>query len=443
MAPFGNTARIAFILKGYPRLSETFILNEILLLEALGFQLHIVAMRNPGESKTHTAVERVNAAVTYIPDYFWPHAFAFLSSLIRCFVRKPRVVWAAFRFAAWQSVRHLEAQTIKRFMQAVYWVERCYPQTEIHYLHAHFSNDPTTLAFFASWLTGLPYSFSAHAKDMYVQDRTLLKLKIVRARFVVTCTGFNKTFLEQLAPPAVPIYCCYHGINLEFYTPRKKVTPNPIPQILSIGRLVPKKGFLTLIRALQRVRQSGIAFHCTIIGSGPQKAAMLQLIAELDLQDQVNVRPEMSQQELFEYYQSADLFALACEVQSDGDRDGIPNVIVEAMAMGVPVVSTRISGIPECVEDGVTGILVPEKNVEALAAAIETILGNPDLGAHYGEAARQKIAASFDAKKNVHKIARALHAAMLPGNGKVSTNPIPLQSNGHISAARAIDTDRN
>ncbi len=416
-----NNKTIAFILKGYPRLSETFILNEILLLEQLGFKLHIFAMRNPGESKIHDGVRRVRAKVTYIPDDFWAHFFAFMTSNIRLFVKKPTTFWPAFRFAFWRSISRWDASTIKRFAQAAYFVDRGLPGTGIVHLHSHFSHDPTTMTYFASKLTGLKYSFSAHAKDIYAQDPSFLKIKIDQARFVVTCTGFNKTHLQQLAPANVPVHRCYHGINLDFYSPSPNKARQSLPQILSIGRLVPKKGFPVLIQALNLLKQNGIDFRCTIVGSGPLKNELSALIATLGLAEEIDLRTEMSQDELFKYYQSANVFALASQVLEDGDRDGIPNVIVEAMAMKIPIVATRISGIPECVDHDVNGLLVEQKNPAAFAKALEKLLVNTELAAQFGAAARKKVETLFDASQNIKLIGDALSGVL---NGKYSSSPV-------------------
>lgn len=408
-----NAGVIGFILKGYPRLSETFILNEIFLLEQMGFNLHILAMRNPGESKVHERVGQIRARVTYIPDYFWRFFSAVMRANIRLWQKRPRVYRRALGYALRHSLRHRDSSTLKRFAQAAYLVENALPGSGIRYFHSHFSNDPTTVAFFASWLTGIPYSFSAHAKDIYLQPEDLLYRKVTAAQFVVTCTEYNKNYLDvKFGELNVPFFCCYHGVDPEMYAFREKAVVNGCPNILSVGRLVPKKGFPALIEALYLLRQKGYNFRCVIVGNGPLKESLQKQIADLQLGDRVQLAPEMSQKELVEYYREADVFALACEVQEDGDRDGIPNVIVEAMALGVPVVSTRISGIPECVEDGVTGILVPQKNPAALAEALASLFDQPARARKLARAARQKVEREFDSRKNVEEIAAALlHAS--------------------------------
>ncbi len=411
---------IGFILKGYPRLSETFILNEILLLERLGFKLHIIAMRNPGETTVHDSVKQVRACVTYIPDYFWPFFFAFIKANVKLWWRKPGVYWRAFRFALFRSLRQFSSSTIKRFAQAAYLVEnhlyarpgsRFEPITIAH-LYAHFSHGPTTVAYFASQLTGIDYSFSAHAKDIYLQEHDFLSLKVDAARFVVTCTEFNKKYLQEVSGNATSVFRCYHGLNIDAFTVPLRKRASTSANIISVGRFVPKKGFPILIQALHRLRQEGLSFHCDIVGSGPMKDELLQQIKALGLSDSIKLVAPMPQNELLEYYRRADLFALACEVQEDGDRDGIPNVLVEAMAMGIPAVSTAISGIPELVENGVNGFLVPEKNPAALAEAIGKLLRRPELAERIGLAGRARVEEEFDALRNVEKIGMLLRGAM-------------------------------
>jgi glycosyltransferase involved in cell wall biosynthesis len=272
------------------------------------------------------------------------------------------------------------------------------------------------VAYFAGWLTGMSYSFSAHAKDIYLQENDFLREKIRRAQFVVTCTEYNRAHLARVGGEDARVFRVYHGNNLELFNPERSAKiNNDLPIILSVGRFGPKKGFPVLVQALQQLRQAGLHFRCYIIGGGPLKNDLEKSVAVAGLRDCVSLLPQMSQTELLSYYQQADIFALACEVQNDGDRDGIPNVLVEAMAMGIPVVSTAISGIPELVENGVSGLLVPEKKSAALAEAIKTLLLHPEMARRLGSAGRAKVERDFDAPRNVEKIGELLRGALLRG----------------------------
>jgi len=445
----GNSSErvISVILKGYPRLSETFITNEILLLEKLGLKLHIFALRNPGEAKVHDSVRRVRAQVTYIPDYFWPYFTSFIKANIKLWWKRPRVYWQAFRYAALRSLRRRSSSTIKRFAQAAYLVQNClvlsHAQTNgrVHdcrrnghskkrpfdgrivtaHFYAHFSHGPTTVAYFASWLTGISYSFSAHAKDIYLQEHEFLQRKIDQASFVVTCTEYNRRYLQSIAPSNGSVFRSYHGIDPDFFSLPVKSNHNERPRILSVGRFVPKKGFPVLIKALLLLRDRGHEFHCHMIGGGPMKSALQEQIVALGLDDCVELLAALDQRELFEYFRFADLFALACQVEDDGDRDGIPNVIVEAMAMEIPVVSTNISGIPECVDHGVNGFLVPPRDPAALAEAMASLLSQPETARAFGKAGRMKVESEFDAKRNVNRIAAALRQAVEGTTHQITT----------------------
>lgn len=403
---------IGVILKGYPRLSETFILNEIYLLEQLGLPLHIFAMRKPSDPKVHRRVSEIKAPVTYIPDYFWRHFFAFIISNFAMFFSGPQVYLQSFWFAISYSIRHRDSATLKRFSQAAYLVHRGLPGNNIGFLYAHFANDPTTMTYFASRLAGLSYSISAHAKDIYLHEPSFLQKKISNACFLTTCTGFNATYIKEMFADNLRVLRTYHGIDLDMYQVRKKTTVDALPHILSIGRFVPKKGFPVMIKALQLLREQGFEFRCSIIGDGPMKQEMDELIARYGLTESVRLLPPMSQTELFTYYHSADIFALACEVQKDGDRDGIPNVIVESMALEIPVVATRVSGIPECVDHEGSGLLVPEKDPRKFADALARLLVSPALRHSYGKAGRKIVESEFDARGNIRQIADALQAAM-------------------------------
>jgi glycosyltransferase involved in cell wall biosynthesis len=405
---------IGIVLKGYPRLSETFIVNEIRLLEELGYDLHIFALRDPGEDKVHDSVLKVKAKVTYIPDYFWKSFFAIVGANLRRWRQQPGVYWKWFCFALFRSIRQLSSSTIKRFAQAAYLVERGLPGAYIAHFHAHFSHGPTTVAYFASLLSGINYSFSAHAKDIYLQENNFLREKIQRAQFVVTCTEFNRQHLLRVAGYEAPVFRSYHGIDTELFKPvTERAGKHGVPVILSVGRFVPKKGFPVLLHALHKLRQEGLPFRAYLIGGGELRPKLESLVKALGLRDCVELKGQMSQSELHAYYREADVFALACEVQADGDRDGIPNVLVEAMAMAIPVVSTSISGIPELVQNGVNGLLVEEKNRAALAEAIAKLLNDPQMARRLGAAGRAMVEYEFDSRRNVERIGELLWGALV------------------------------
>jgi glycosyltransferase involved in cell wall biosynthesis len=409
---------LGIVLKGFPRLSETFVTREIRMLEDSGLELHLFAIRDPGEPPVNDEARRVRAHVTYLPDRFTWMWHVLLSAQIAARRARPAAYDRALKLALARTLRERSFATLKRFLQAGWLVARGLPATGVVHLHAHFAHDPTSVAFFAARLSGLPFSFSAHAKDIYAQDPAWLATKILEARLVVTCTGHNRARLEALAPPNARVLLAYHGIHAERFARVPKgeagptTNPSRVPELLSVGRLVPKKGFVVLLEALARLAQRGIAFHATLIGDGPLRERLLARIQGLGLEGRVTLIASMPQSELIARFRAADLFALACEVQPDGDRDGIPNVIFEAMAMELPVVATRVSGIPECIEDGHSGVLVPEKDPAALAEAIAELLADPSRAREIGRAARLRVASAFDAAPHLAIIERALRAAV-------------------------------
>lgn len=443
---------IGYILKGYPRLSETFITNEILLLEQLGFKLHIFALRNPNESKVHDSVQKIQAPVTYISDYPWQFFRSFLKANLQLLRQKPKIYWQAFCWAVLQSIRQRDSATFKRFVQAAYLVQNHLGQTDSHpvrlnHLHAHFANDPTTVAYFVSWLTGVSFSFTGHAKDIYTQDVAMLQTKLASAQFVATCTGFNHEHLQGIAKTETPIHRIYHGTDLEQFEANGRFARTKMPSadnsdalpiILSVGRLVEKKGFPVLLHALKKLVDRGQKFVCFIVGTGPQEAALHHLIEELGLQQYVDLRGKMTQTELVNYYHQATVVALACQVEENGDRDGIPNVLVEAMATGTPVVSTSISGIPELIKHEETGLLVPPENPEALADSLQRLIEDRKLALSLTANAKEHVKHYFDMQMNAKQLGKLFERVLSnsqrkPGKRKPRLPLVPSKSSKQAS----------
>lgn len=430
----GNSPRgagkVAYILKGFPRLSEVFIANEIFLLEQIGARLEIFVVKPSQESRQHPVVGRISAPRHYLPRvgslseqgffrWFLKNTPQFLPAHRRLFCRRPagylktfaRVVRMCFQYRSrrWSGPKML---FYKEFLQAGYIAARILEAGDIDHLHAHFCHGATTIAMMVGWLASLPYSFTAHAKDLYLKSlnpKTLLREKIRRARFVVTCTAANKICLEEQGG-GTPVHVIRHGLDPAQFTPPAEGRPSgKTPVILSVGRCVKKKGFPYLVEACHLLRQRGYRFKCLIVGEAGEDSANIRgLIRHLNMDDTVVLHDALTQEELSRLYQEASIFALPCQVLENGDRDGIPNVLAEAMAAEVPVVSTPISGIPELVQDGVDGLLVPQRDAVALAAALERLLSDPALRSRLGRAGRQKIIRVFDSHKTTIALGRLL-----------------------------------
>jgi len=423
---------IGYILKSYPRMSETFIANEIYLLEQLGLKLRLFSILELTDPQRHAVVDATRAPIHYLPQltplsetpfHSWlrRNAPKFFSSHWRLLKARPGsyalTLLTALRLAFKHrpgSWRRPETGFVKEFLQAGYIAQQVLATGSIGHLHAHFCHTATTVAMFTSKLCGLPFSFTAHAKDIYVRALNpgdLLQTKLRRAKFVVTCTEANRTHLAALGVTDTPIYTSYHGLNTRQFVPRAAAVEEPPPPVLlTVGRLVEKKGFTFLIEACRLLKDRGYRFQCQIVGgAGPCARHVASLIRDLGLEDTVVMRPAVTQEELRQVYQQATLFTLPCQIAENNDRDGIPNVLVEAMAMGLPVVSTDISGIPELIEHGVSGLLAPQKDARALAEAIAELLDAPALRQRLGSAAREKVCRLFDGESNI----LALHRLFL------------------------------
>jgi glycosyltransferase involved in cell wall biosynthesis len=411
------------ILKGYPRISETFISNEILLLEEQGMSLHILSMRQPREAFSHNSVGRIRAGVDYLPETLLTSLPFLLPQNMLLAAKQPRCYATALRMAFRRFLRTRKSATLKHLFQAGYLVNKLLPNSGITHFHAHFAHSPTSVAFFASLLSGIPFSFTAHAKDIYTTDPAQLREKMAHASFVVTCTEYNRRYLSQLLGAAAPaIFRIYHGIDIGLFSSHQAGVPSLPPyRILTISRITAKKGLATVFKALGILRDRGIRFHHTLIGDGEDRDSLKKLVQDLGLESLSRWMGTMPHDEVIRQYQKADIFVLGCEIAANGDRDGVPNVCVESMAMGVPVVATRVSGIPELIENGKTGLLVEPGNPEALADAMIKALTDDDLRQKIVAAARDRVNRDFNNRNLIGDLA-GLYVSALQQNSDKQKN---------------------
>lgn len=393
-----TAVKVAYLLKTYPRLSETFILNEILGLEELGAQLHILSLRRPDDNSFHPAVEDVAAEVTYSLELTGMKSILNWIVLVKLHLllvlRRP----TSYIRTVSGYLRQPGRRRLKEVIHAGYFAH-ILRESGCSHIHAHFANAPTTVAELIHGFTNLPYSFTAHAKDIYHSTPNELDRKIKNATFVLTCTDYNRRYLTALSTSSTEISCVYHGIDLGLFDghklPAKTDTVGTIPLILSIGRFCEKKGFTYLIRACRILKEHGLEYRCVIVGYGPMLEELKMLIVQLSLEDRVSLVGKMTHDRVVEMYRNADIFTLPCLITDDGDRDGIPNVLIEAMAQRLPVVSTDVSGISELVETMKNGLLVKEKNSEELAEALELLLHEPMLRKQMGDRGREQVIRNF------------------------------------------------
>ena len=408
---------VAVVVKGYPRLSETFIAQEILALERRGLQIVIVSLRRPTDRFTHPIHAEIRSPVHYLPEYLH---------------EAPRRV-----LGAWKEVRRLSGYTrarrmwladlardrtrnrVRRFGQALVLAAEL---GRVGSIHAHFLHTPASVARYASAMLGIGWSFSAHAKDVWTTPDWEKREKLADARFGVTCTRANLEHLAALAPSPDVVALVYHGLDRGRFPARVSERPrrdgsdpsSPV-RILTVGRLVEKKGFDDLLAALASVSPT-LAWTLDVVGGGALDARLRQQAAALGIGERVRWHGSLPHDRVVERFAAADLFALASRVSADGDRDGLPNVLMEAQLLGAACIATRVSGTPELIEHEDNGLLVPPRDTAALAAALERAIVDPALRSRLADAGRRVVTTRFSFEDGVARIAARLTAP---------TGPIP------------------
>jgi len=401
---------VGYVVKSWPRLSETFILNEVLGLERQGVSIRIFSVRDADPGPVHSHVALVQAQVTYLSltSHWKPALFANIRSLRR----EPRRYVQTLLAAVGKTLRHprLAARTrlapLRHFLKAGYLADVVVRES-CALLHAHFASSPGLVALFTSRLTGVPYTLSAHAKDIYTSDPGDLRPKLREARAVITCTEYNRRHLQAHYGLQCEgkLHCVYHGVDLsQFPFFRSHASEQGAPLVLSVARLVEKKGLEDLIAAAALLRRRGRRFMVEIIGEGPLRSTLQAQVRAFGLEGVIALAGARSQEAVCLAYRRASVFALPCKVAGNGDRDGIPNVLLEAVASGVPVVSTPVSGIPELIESGRQGLLVEPAQPVMLADALERILSSPELSSRLAGAARARLEAHFSLDRSAARL---------------------------------------
>ncbi len=377
-----QATRVVVLVKRFPRLSETFILNEFLELRRHGLPVELFAIMDPGERSSQPDALALVPKVTYLQR---GPLRAELPAMARTARRFP---WGTLRAAGWTLTRHSLAAA-RNLLHALVLLDRLADGPTAH-LHAHFLHSPAALALIAHKVSGQPYSLTGHAKDIYTSLPENLRLRCAPARFVTTCTAANREYLTtEVGVEPRQVHVCRHGVDLgKFTLPERAPRPG---RIVSVGRLVPKKGFDVLIGACGELHRRGIAFELHIMGGGELHAELTDLAARHGIGDQVWLLGSRPQGDVIEQLAAAEIFALSPVVLPNGDRDGIPNVVLEAMAAGLPVVATAVSGIPEVITDSETGRLVPPRRADLLADALAELLADPATRDRLGAAGQRYV----------------------------------------------------
>lgn len=395
-----NPVRVAYLLKKFPRLSETFILNELLGQERLGRALRIFSRRSPDDEPRHPELARLKAEVELVSaDNMapWIELFGPLPEHHRLLERFGKLVREMSEF------QHPRMPAL--FAEALVLLRRA-RELGVEHVHVHFATDSAITAMLLHELGGPGYSVTAHAKDIYrsTVDPRLLSRIVARSRFVVTVCDANVRWLNGvLSAEARPLVRrLYNGIDLETFAPRP--VQRDEHHVLCVARLVEKKGFLVLVEALELLRRRGIAFQATFVGDGEDRAKIAARITELDLGDRIRMTGAQDQEQVRGWMARATVQCLPCIVGEDGNRDALPTTLIEAQAMGLPCISTPVTGIPEILDDGRAGLLVPENSVLETADAIARVFRDADLRAELARAGRARAEALFDARKTARTL---------------------------------------
>jgi glycosyltransferase involved in cell wall biosynthesis len=391
---------VGYVVSTWPRLSQTFVLNEILALEQRGLLVRIFSTKDPNGELIHAKLAKVRAPATYLS--FRRHGRPILLANLRIAQGLPGRYFRTLL----RALRYGRLGVLRCFFQAGYLADLVRWQPVTH-LHAHFATAPTLVAMFTHDLTRIPYTFTAHARDIYADTRPeVLRAEMQRARAVITISEYNRRYLSQISPESSGKVCCVdYGLDLSEFSFRWPRASDPgTPMILAVARLVEKKGLGDLISAADILRKQGHCFRVQIIGDGPLRQALESRVAELALQDCVTLLGAQPHEKVRLAYERASIFVLPCVVAADGDRDGLPNVLLEAMASGVPAVSTSVVGIPELIDSGCDGLVIPPNDTRALAKALERLLVDPCLRDRLARAARAKIDERFSIGRSAERL---------------------------------------
>ncbi len=406
--------RIAVVLKGYPRLSETFVAQESRELEREGFELCIFSLRHPYDPATHPVHDEIEAPVVYLPEYARDDPLRVLRAGLRL----------AWRGGFWLALLRLLADLpqdptrnrLRRFAQALVLAAEL-PPTVTH-LYTHFMHTPASVSYYASFVKPLSLSISAHAKDIWTIPRSELGRKLARADWVVTCTAANADYLRELAPDPDRVTLVYHGLDFSrFDAPpgarpgRDGADPADPVRLLSVGRAVEKKGYDLLLDALAAL-PPGLHWKFIHIGGGELLARLQQRAIDLGIEAHIEWRGPLAQTEVLANYRAADLFVLPSRITDDGDRDGLPNVLMEAQSQSLACLSTDISGIPELIVDGDSGVLVAPNDAAALTRELQRLIAAPAERARLGASGFTRVRAEFSLRRGIDTLTQKLRASL-------------------------------
>lgn len=405
MLPQATAQRIAVVVKGYPRLSETFIAQEILALEQRGLDLEIWSLRHPTERAVHPMNKKIRARVTYLPEYLYEEPLRVLKGALWCLGQ--RGIGATLK-AFWRDLRRdFTANRVRRLGQA-FAMARELP-AEVKHLHVHYLHTPASVVRYAALLTGRTWTFSAHAKDIWTTPDWEKREKMQEALWGVTCTADGARNLQALSPPG-RVSLVYHGLDLSrFPAPpenrpmRAGTDPMDPVRIVSVGRAVAKKGYGDLIQALAALPPN-LHWRFAHVGGGELLSSLKRQAQQAGIGDRVAFLGAKAQPDIIALLREADVFVLPSKKAASGDRDGLPNVIMEAASQGLAIVATDFAGIPEFVRHGEEGELVPPGDWEALSNALNLLARDPERRKSLGDAAYRRLRQDFSMDGGIDRL---------------------------------------
>ncbi|MCK6483669.1 MAG: glycosyltransferase [Phycisphaerae bacterium] len=397
--------RVAYLLQVFPKFSETFILNELIEHQRQGAAVRVLSLRLPREGRFHRMLADLNEAAEYLPE-----------ALSDAPGRAAEALWSATRHspramsrATWGRLRgRFTTRDVWQAAMARRWAER----RGVTHVHCHFGGYAARVAFLSRLMGGPSFSMTLHAFDIFRRDvdAALLREMIETSAFTVTVSRFNERFLRDvIGASALKIRVLYNGLPLERFA--FHAAPRSSRTIVAVGRLIEKKGFTHLVRACAILAQRGALDRCDIIGDGREKDALKALIRELGLSGVVRLTGPQPIERVAAALTEASAFALPCVAAQDGNMDALPTVLLEAMASGCPCVSTRLSGIPEIIEDKASGLLVEPGDEAGLADALERVMTDAALARRLALAGRQRVERLFDVRNSVATLSDWLQSA--------------------------------
>lgn len=412
-----SPGRIAVVVKGYPRLSETFIAQEIRGLELRGLPLVIVSLRHPTDPDRHPIHAEIEAPVLYLPEYLEDDRSRVRRGW-RSVRDRPRYAdaWADFRA---DLVRDRTVNRVRRFGQAM--VAAAEMPADVRLLYVHYLHTPASVGRYAARIRGLPWVCSAHAKDIWTTPAWEIAEKLADCDWLTTCTRVGADHLTALAPSPAKVSLLYHGLDFARFPPppaarpaRDASDPDDPVRLFSVGRAVEKKGLDDLLMALA-VLPRLLNWRWTHIGGGALLPQLQAQAAALGVADRIEWAGARNQQQVIAAYREADLFVLPCKIADDGDRDGLPNVLMEAQSQGLACLSTSAAAVPELIVDGETGVLVPPGAPDALAQALHALLAQPAWRAQLGAAGNARVRARFNHEAGLDRLAERLRPYLATG----------------------------